>query len=469
MEPQECQSALNALRNGMRDHHTVVVVEDAKLRPFVRQLIDLEFPSIPVLSHRELRTDLKFEALEAIEPEDGASAAELEFRKPAGTVAADGPRDGREKDVAECPEVGITVFINEAAAKQRHNADNEPIENLFSLMREGLFYELGIILPEVNLDFTDKALPSSAFRFSLNGRQSRVFEGLVADEFLVNDTPDRLRLLDINGSPALNPANGNQCAIIKEGAAEGLELKKCKAAGLSTWGQAGFLVLTLAAEIRRIAASFQTISATAYMIDSLEASFPDLVRATLKRFSAEQLCLVLKDLLDEEISIRNMRSILEGLLSINGTTDVNISRYVVLTAPTDNLCPVSGSRTLADLTTGDYSDFIRSWLKRYISNKYTRGSNTLVVYLLDPVIERRIGAAGAVLTVEEKTNLKAAVEREVGSLPPTSQYPVLLTSADVRRALRKLIEPDFPNLAVLSYQELSPDLSIQPIGRITWD
>jgi type III secretion protein V len=38
---------------------------------------------------------------------------------------------------------------------------------------------------------------------------------------------------------------------------------------------------------------------------------------------------------------------------------------------------------------------------------------------------------------------------------------------DIRRTVRKLIEPDHPNLAVLSYQELSPDMNIQPIARIS--
>ena len=33
--------------------------------------------------------------------------------------------------------------------------------------------------------------------------------------------------------------------------------------------------------------------------------------------------------------------------------------------------------------------------------------------------------------------------------------------------MRKLIEKDFPRLAVLSYQELSPDMNIQPIARIS--
>ena len=39
---------------------------------------------------------------------------------------------------------------------------------------------------------------------------------------------------------------------------------------------------------------------------------------------------------------------------------------------------------------------------------------------------------------------------------------------EIRRTLRRLIEDDFPNLAVLSFQELSSDTGIQAIGRISW-
>ncbi len=87
----------------------------------------------------------------------------------------------------------------------------------------------------------------------------------------------------------------------------------------------------------------------------------------------------------------------------------------------------------------------------------------------DPAIEKRIGNVPAEpLTSEESAELKEAVRLEVGSLPPTAQNPpVLLTSMDVRRVMRKLIEKDFPRLAVLSYQELSPDMNIQPIARIS--
>jgi type III secretion protein V len=52
-------------------------------------------------------------------------------------------------------------------------------------------------------------------------------------------------------------------------------------------------------------------------------------------------------------------------------------------------------------------------------------------------------------------------------VPASAQNPVILTSIDVRRTLRDLIAIEFPKMAVLSYQELSPDLRIQSIGKIS--
>ena len=51
--------------------------------------------------------------------------------------------------------------------------------------------------------------------------------------------------------------------------------------------------------------------------------------------------------------------------------------------------------------------------------------------------------------------------------PPTAQQPVIVTDMELRRFVRKMVELEFSNLAVLSYQELTPELNIQPIGRIS--
>jgi type III secretion protein V len=43
---------------------------------------------------------------------------------------------------------------------------------------------------------------------------------------------------------------------------------------------------------------------------------------------------------------------------------------------------------------------------------------------------------------------------------------VLLTTKDIRRYMRKLLEQDLAELPVLSYQELTQEINIQPLARI---
>jgi type III secretion protein V len=43
---------------------------------------------------------------------------------------------------------------------------------------------------------------------------------------------------------------------------------------------------------------------------------------------------------------------------------------------------------------------------------------------------------------------------------------VLLSSPDVRRLLRRLIEGAFPEVAVLTFSELDPELQVRPVGRL---
>ena len=176
---------------------------------------------------------------------------------------------------------------------------------------------------------------------NLNGVEHGPFPGLGQDEFLVNDTVDRLTLLGIEGRGAVHPTNGSACAIVCDTKGQAAT---CRQAGLTTSGPRRHLVLTLSSEIRLAAARFQTDEVTQNQLDSLGESFPDLVRMALERYTLPQISLLLRELLAEEISIRDLRSILESLLSIGGTTDVDLSRFIVFFANTDSLCPAVAAR-----------------------------------------------------------------------------------------------------------------------------
>ena len=179
----------------------------------------------------------------------------------------------------------------------------------------------------------------------------------------------------------------------------------------------------------------------------MEERFPELVREVQRILPIQKISEVFQRLVQEEISIRNLRTILEALIEW-GQKEKDV---VLLT------------------------EYVRSSLKRYISYKYSGGQNILAVYLLDQDVENTVRKAirqtsgGSYLALDPATMKKIIdkIKQEVGDLATTTQKPVLLTSMDIRRYVKKFIEQELPELPVLSYQELTPETTIQPLGRIS--
>ena len=479
MKPDRCQDALTTVRNAIHGSEgPSLLVEDAELRPFVRLLTEIEFPALAIFKRAELPSEVVARAVDQIAIENKQPEANQDF--PAqGIESSIGIVTRKQTEPTQAQKVApernerpsITLFVGSLSYFEHGQTD--PVSALlaepnvapkFFKMREELFYELGIIVPPIRLEH-DASLPDNTFRFCLNEISLPAFEGLKPDQFLINDTVSRLKLLDIEANEAVNPADGSQCAIVQKKP----DSDACERAGLTVWDSADYLVLALSAAVRRSAARFQTLLVTQFAVDSIRPSFPRLVDTLLSRFNIAQLNGVLQELLREEISIHNLRAIFEGLLSVNGTVDTDFSSFIVLSPHVDTLCPVSKPRALSKLTEAEYADVVRTSLKRYISHKYSQGTSALPVYLVDPGIEARLGKIDTEpLTEGENERLLKVVETETEGVH-AGQVPILLTSFESRRALRHSLENKFPRLAVLSYQELSPDTSVQPIARISWE
>jgi hypothetical protein len=339
--------------------------------------------------------------------------------------------------------------------------EGETWDKMLSMMADGLFYELGLMFRPIEIS-VDRSLASPWFRCEWNDLRLPPQRGVGADSALVNDTGDRLRLLDITGEAALNPANGAECAIIRRS-----DKAKAEAAGLRTWDSEGYAVLALSAAIRHAAAALVNRSLCELYFLRLQEWAPDLVALTERAMDRDFVVQIVRGLLAEQISVRDLSTVLEAALELRATIDVDMGKYIVFPPPTNGVLADRGRRPLSRLMPADYVEFIRARLRRYISHKYTRGRNTLVVYLMDARSEEVIRQPELDATAEGA--IRAAVREEVGSLPPTAQTPVILTSMEVRRRLRRLVSAEFPNLAVVSYQELSPDMNIQPIARISPD
>lgn len=350
--------------------------------------------------------------------------------------------------------------------RQITTADSAGEHDKFALMRDGLFYELGARYPRFEF-VPNESLKPNSFAFKINHLTMLPWVGLPSDQWLVNDTPDRLKLLNIQGRAALNPANANECSLVGSSAQSYVE-----AAGLQTWNQIEYLVLCFSVSLRENGACFIHRQVVQDQLQQLEQAFPALVKAAQAKISLEPLTRVLRALIAEEIPIRNLRSILEWLVDYDYVV-INPLHYILL----DDRLPVSEPPNQARINNSliNLTSFVRAGMKRYISHKYTRGQNTLLVYLLDPeieemLVERQVPRADnqrEQLSPNERNQILEAVRAEVETLSPSSTRPVILTSIAVRPYLRELIAPAFPRMPVVAYQELAPDLNIKPIARIS--
>jgi type III secretion protein V len=94
--------------------------------------------------------------------------------------------------------------------------------------------------------------------------------------------------------------------------------------------------------------------------------------------------------------------------------------------------------------------------------------------MLEPMVEDAVRSSitrtqtGSFLALEPDLarEILASFRRAFDARPAGAPPPVVLTAMDVRRYVKKLIDIQHPEAVVLSYQELSPTVSLQPVGRI---
>jgi type III secretion protein V len=199
--------------------------------------------------------------------------------------------------------------------------------------------------------------------------------------------------------------------------------------------------------LRQRAADFLGIAETQTLLDQLEQVAPATVRQVVpKPVSVPLLTDVLRRLLEERVSVRDLRGILEALSA-------------VATSEKDPL---------------NLAEFVRTQLRRAITHGLTRGARELPVLIVDAPIEETIrGAiqrtpAGSFLALSPAAgrDVVQAVRRALESVPPETPA-VLLTQPDIRRFVRKLLEVDLPDLVVVSYAELLPEVSLRPAARVS--
>ena len=359
----------------------------------------------------------------------------------------------------------VEIYVEKEYLRQLTTRNAENRSGRLTSLRDGLFAELGIVYPAFRL-VPDTQLAPRQFMFKLNYVTCVPQVGLGPEESLVNDTPERLRALNITAVAAGNPATGRPNSITNLEHQSALETGGC-----TTWDQMDYLILSLAAVLRSNAGCFVSRRFTEEQLQQVETAFPALVNRARSVVSVEETTAVLRKLAAEETSVRNLRLILERLSDYQFWSDAGWPVVLDDAGAVFEVRAAVPEDHLSQLTR-----FVRAGMKRQISRKLSR-QTTLVIYLMDHTIEelwssRTLAEQDEMSTLrlgeDQQGKILEAVRKEIGYLPPSAQVPCILTTSEVREHLRETIALEFPRLSVIAYDEVLPDVNIQPIARISW-
>jgi flagellar biosynthesis protein FlhA len=183
------------------------------------------------------------------------------------------------------------------------------------------------------------------------------------------------------------------------------------------------------------------------LVENMKKQSPELVEELIPTLiSYGNFQKILTNLLKEGIPIKDMETIMETI--------------------------VDSSMTVKDIES--ITENIRVAMKRTITRKFCEGGSMKVV-TLDAELEKNIitslttGEHGMYLALSPDVmqNVITQLSDEVKKFHDFGQPPLVLTSQVVRVHFYRLIEQFFPDVYVLSFNEISNNIQIQAIGNIT--
>lgn len=323
------------------------------------------------------------------------------------------------------------------------------------MMGSGMFHELGIRIAFDGVS-TGQSLDTGWVQPTLNDMPLPPLRELAMGEKLVNACPISF---DSSSRPADNPVQERGgYAILSGGSRMDAEISK---RGLTSWTSDQVLVLALAATTRAEPGAFMTPDLLRHTLDHFTLLLPQLVAAVQERVTEAELAALLEALLDTGISVRDMRTLLEALATAVTAPAMDTSRLIIFAGTCTPVMPELGPVHEARI------GMLRATLKRYLSHKMSRGGARLRCVLFDAALEAAV-VKGHAKRTEVTSGLRdamAAASVREAMAEPEGESPILLTTRAARPRLAAWLKWEFPDLAVLAYEELSPDMDVRPLAR----
>ncbi|WP_339249723.1 flagellar biosynthesis protein FlhA [Sporosarcina sp. FSL W8-0480] len=305
------------------------------------------------------------------------------------------------------------------------------------MIRRQLALELGLVIPVVRIRDNIQLQPNE-YRIKIKGNELAKGDLLLDHYLAMSPGGDD----SISGIDTIEPSFGLPAKWITEDVKEDAEIM-----GYTVVDPPSVVSTHLTEVIRANAADLIGRQETKQLVDHISETYPILVEElTPTPLSIGEIQKVLAKLLRENVSIRNLPIIFETL--------ADYSKY---TSDIDLL-----------------TEYVRQSLARQITTQYSAGVDTLKVLTVSGKIEKLIAdniqqtEQGNYLSINpsHSQEILESIAREIERVALMDQSPVILCSPAIRMYLRQITERYFPQIPVLSYNELEASIEIQSVGVV---
>ncbi len=304
------------------------------------------------------------------------------------------------------------------------------------IFRRQYAQDMGVVIPSIRLH-DGASLGTNEYVIKIRGEEVARGEILV-DYYLALEPSNPTG--EIDGIETIEPAYGIPSRWILPENKDMAEIY-----GYTVIAPLTVMLTHLTEVIKKHTYELLTRSETAQLVDHIKQTEPDLVEDAIKVISYAKLEKILKNLLKEGIPIKDLAIILETI--------------------------VDASATMQDLDM--ITEQVRAALSRTITRRFCENGQLRVV-TLDAEIEKKV--LGALTKNEHGVYLALnpdIMQQIIGQLGEMrkkfndlSQTPIVLTSQIIRVYLSRMIAQFYPDVYVLSFNEITSNVQIQAIGNI---
>jgi len=315
------------------------------------------------------------------------------------------------------------------------DSNGELLDRIKSVRRQ-FALEMGFIVPPLHIR-DNLQLKSNEYGILIKGVE--VSRGSIMAGRLLAMNPGTIEK-EIDGIQTKEPTFGLPAVWILTS-----DKQKAQMAGYTVVDSSTVVTTHIKETIKRHASELLGRQETQSLIDKFKESNPKVIEELIPDvLSLGKVQKVLQNLLKEQISIRDLRTILEQLADYGPTTK-----------DTDIL-----------------TEYVRQALARPITKQFQSTDGSLSVLTLNREVEELIHSSiqktelASFLALEPTVaeELLIKLQEAVETVTPQMETsPVLPASPGIRHHLRKFVERFIPDLAVLSHSEIIPSVQIKTL------